>query len=131
MSGTKKMANRPLVSILMNCFNGELYLEEALISVIKQSYSNWELIFWNNKSTDRSLEIASKYKDKRIKIAQQKVDHVLQGKIKGKYGIGDKRTLKEFANLSGVDYTNKSYQKDKATWQLYEKGGLELGKKFE
>ena len=62
------MTNRPLVSILMNCFNGELYLEEALISVIKQSYSNWELIFWDNKSTDRSLEIASKYKDKRIKI---------------------------------------------------------------
>ena len=62
------MNNRPLVSILMNCFNGELYLEEALKSVINQSYSNWELIFWDNKSTDRSLEIASKYKDRRIKI---------------------------------------------------------------
>ena len=86
-------------------------------------------LHWNyHESATKEMK---KEKDKRIKIAEQKVDHVLQGKIKGKYGIGDKRTLKEFANLSGVDYTNKSYQKDKATWQLYEKGGLELGKKFE
>ena len=52
----------------MNCFNGDSYLKEAVNSVIKQSYKNWELIFWNNKSTDKSLEIISKFKDKRIKI---------------------------------------------------------------
>jgi glycosyltransferase involved in cell wall biosynthesis len=65
----------------MNCFNGELYLEEALMSVIKQSYSNWELIFWDNKSTDRSLEIASKYKDSRIKIFKS-CDHTNLGKAR-------------------------------------------------
>ena len=35
----------PLVSIIMNCFNGEKYLYEAVSSIIEQSYQNWELIF--------------------------------------------------------------------------------------
>ena len=62
------MNKSPLISILMNCFNGEIFLQEAIESILKQSYDNWELIFWDNKSTDKSLEIASRYKDQRIKI---------------------------------------------------------------
>ncbi len=56
----------PLVSILMNCFNGERYLHEALESVLNQTYTNWELIFWDNQSSDNSAEIFNKYKDKRM-----------------------------------------------------------------
>lgn len=56
-----------LVSIIMNCFNGEAYLREALDSIINQTYQNWELIFWDNKSTDNSLKILSTYKDERIR----------------------------------------------------------------
>ena len=44
--------SKPFVSILMNCFNGEKYLEEAINSVINQTYNDWELIFWDNESTD-------------------------------------------------------------------------------
>ena len=62
------MIDQPLVSILMNCFNGEIFLREAIESVLKQSYKNWELIFWDNKSTDKSIQIASSYKDERIRI---------------------------------------------------------------
>ena len=57
---------KPLVSILINCFNGEKYLNEALESVKKQTYTNWELIFWDNQSSDNSAEIFHKYKDKRM-----------------------------------------------------------------
>ena len=39
------MKNEPLVSIIMNCFNGERYLNESLKSILDQSYQNWELIF--------------------------------------------------------------------------------------
>ena len=52
--------NNPLVSIIMNCFNGEKYLKESLTSIINQSYTNWELIFWDNKSTDQSSQIIKK-----------------------------------------------------------------------
>ena len=45
------------VSIIMNCYNGEEYLREAINSVIAQTYENWELIFWDNRSTDNSAQI--------------------------------------------------------------------------
>ena len=59
--------NKPLISIIINCFNGEKYLNEALLSVLNQSYNNWEVIFWNNKSTDSSANIYKSYKDKRFR----------------------------------------------------------------
>lgn len=55
------------VSILMNCYNGEAYLKEAIDSVLAQTYKDWELIFWDNQSTDKSAEIVSSYRDDRIK----------------------------------------------------------------
>ena len=63
-----KMNKEPLISILMNCFNGERYLEHAINSVLIQSYKNWELIFWDNQSNDNSVKIISNFKDKRIRI---------------------------------------------------------------
>jgi glycosyltransferase involved in cell wall biosynthesis len=50
----------------MNCYNGEKYLREALDSVIAQKYQNWELIFWDNQSTDKSAEIFKSYTDIRF-----------------------------------------------------------------
>ena len=37
--------DNPLVSIIINCHNGEKYLKECIESVLNQSYKNWELIF--------------------------------------------------------------------------------------
>ncbi len=59
--------NNPLVSVVMNCHNGETYLHNAIESVIDQTYKNWELIFWDNNSTDNSKKILNKFTDKRIK----------------------------------------------------------------
>ena len=44
----------PKVSILMNCLNGERWLREAIESVQAQTFQDWELIFWDDKSTDSS-----------------------------------------------------------------------------
>ena len=60
-------SEKPLVSVIINCFNGEKYLLEALDSVITQTYNNWEIIFWDNQSTDKSAEIFKSYKDSRLK----------------------------------------------------------------
>ena len=57
----------PFVSIIMNCYNGEKYLSEALDSVVAQTYLNWELIFWDNQSTDRSEEILRGYGEPRFR----------------------------------------------------------------
>ena len=57
----------PLISIIMNCHNGESYLKQSLKSVKSQSYKNWELIFYDNSSTDNSKSILKNTKDRRIK----------------------------------------------------------------
>ena len=57
----------PLVSIIMNCHNGEKYLNDSVKSLLSQTYTNWELIFWDNLSTDNSKKIIEKFLDKRIK----------------------------------------------------------------
>ncbi len=56
-----------LVSIIMNCYNGEKYLREAIDSVISQTYQKWELIFWDNQSTDNCADIFKSYGDSRLK----------------------------------------------------------------
>ncbi len=61
------MPSEKKVSVIMNCYNGEKYLEKAVQTVIDQSYNNWELIFWDNKSTDKSQVFLKKFNDKRIK----------------------------------------------------------------
>ena len=61
------MNHQPLVSIIMNCHNGEKYIAEAIDSVLEQTYSNWELIIWDNCSIDSTALISKSYNDKRIK----------------------------------------------------------------
>jgi len=57
----------PLVSIIMNCHNGERFLYESLKSVLNQNYKNWELIFFDNSSTDKSKRIFNSFNDSRFK----------------------------------------------------------------
>lgn len=58
---------KPLVSIILNCYNGEKYLQESLKSIENQTYKQWELIFWDNKSTDNSKKIFQSYLNKNFK----------------------------------------------------------------
>lgn len=58
------MTDKPLVSIIMNCYNSDKYLNEAIESVLAQTYENWEIIFWDNASTDKSPEIAKSFAPK-------------------------------------------------------------------
>ena len=69
--------SKPLVSIIMNCYNGDKYLNEALQSIINQTYKNWELIFWDNLSSDNSKKIFKKYNDKRFRYFQAEKHTVL------------------------------------------------------
>jgi glycosyltransferase involved in cell wall biosynthesis len=62
-----KKKKKYLVSVIINCHNGAKFLDKAISSVVKQTHDNWEVIFWNNKSTDQSEQIIKNFKDKRIK----------------------------------------------------------------
>jgi glycosyltransferase involved in cell wall biosynthesis len=62
-----QVTDKPLVSIIVNCYNGDSYLKECIESIIAQTYQNWEVIFWDNRSEDKSAEIFKSYNDKRFK----------------------------------------------------------------
>lgn len=56
------------VSILMPIYNGERFLQLAIQSVLSQTYTNFELLIYNDGSTDNSLQIIKSFNDDRIKI---------------------------------------------------------------
>lgn len=62
--------NKPLVSIVMPCFNGEKYLSQSIEAIQAQTFSNFELILINDGSLDGTLQLMELYKrgDGRIKI---------------------------------------------------------------
>lgn len=60
------MKNEPLVSVIINCYNGEKYLRETIDSVINQTYKNWEIVFWDNQSTDSSRLIVESFNSDKI-----------------------------------------------------------------
>ena len=53
--------NYPLVSVIINCYNGEIYLAEAIKSLLLQTYKNFEVIFWDNQSHDNSAYIYKQF----------------------------------------------------------------------
>ena len=64
------MTHSPLVSVVTPVHNGELYLRKCIESVLAQTYQHWDYTIANNRSTDRTLEIAHEYaaRDPRIRI---------------------------------------------------------------
>jgi glycosyltransferase involved in cell wall biosynthesis len=68
--------SQPLVSIGMPVYNEERYLEQALQSLLSQSFENFELIISDNASTDRTCEICLTYaaKDPRVRYSRMEIN---------------------------------------------------------
>ena len=64
----------PRVSIILNIRNGAAFLREALDSVLAQSFADWELIAWDDRSTDDSARIVADYHDERIRYLLSPVE---------------------------------------------------------
>ncbi len=62
--------NSPKVSVLMSIYNNESSLDASVGSIVGQTFADWELILWNDASTDGSLERLERWqqKDSRIKL---------------------------------------------------------------
>jgi len=56
-----------LISVIINCYNGENFLKDCFESINKQTYKNWEVIFWDNQSYDNSKEIFNFYSNDKYK----------------------------------------------------------------
>lgn len=57
-----------MVSVIIPLYNKELYIKQAIDSVLNQSYTKFELIVVNDGSDDNSLKVISNYEDDRLKV---------------------------------------------------------------
>jgi len=71
----------PLVSILIPFKNSGAYFAECLMSILDQSYSQWEVLAINDHSSDHSLDIAKRYvsKDSRIQVHNNQAEGIIEG----------------------------------------------------
>jgi|TARA_B110000259_G_scaffold164177_1_gene190078 glycosyltransferase involved in cell wall biosynthesis len=100
-----------LVSIILNCYNGEQYLRETLNSVKNQTYKNWELIFWDNKSTDKSKIIFSAFQNNKFKYFESKRHTSLYAAR----NLAMKKAKGDFVSFVDADDT---WEKDKLKLQI-------------
>jgi glycosyltransferase involved in cell wall biosynthesis/peptidoglycan/xylan/chitin deacetylase (PgdA/CDA1 family) len=59
---------KPIITVLMTVYNGENYLNEAIESVLCQTFNDFEFLIIDDASTDNSVEIINSYNDSRIKF---------------------------------------------------------------
>lgn len=91
MKKTTKFINaNPLVSVIMPVYNYEDYLSDAIESILKQTYANFELIIVDDASTDNSAQIIKKYQKrhhKKIKFISLKKNLNCGGDLCANEGI--------------------------------------------
>lgn len=90
----------------MPAFNAEITIEESILSILNQTYQNWELIIVDDGSTDKTNEISSKYaaSDKRIKLIQLEAN---AGIVAARNRGVEKSQGKYIANLDSDDLSKK------------------------
>lgn len=64
----------PLVSIITPTYNSEKFIAQTIISVLNQSYTNWEMIIVDDCSTDKTQQIITSYQEKDYRIKLIKLD---------------------------------------------------------
>lgn len=77
------MTDKPKVSIVTTVFNGEKYIEETIKSILNQTYPNIEYIMIDGGSTDTTISIIEKYKDKISFFISEKDKGMYDGINKG------------------------------------------------
>lgn len=65
------MMDMSLISVIIPMYNASRFIKKCIISILDQTYENFELLIINDGSTDNSLEICNEFNDKRIKIINQ------------------------------------------------------------
>lgn len=103
--------NQPRVTIGMPVYNGENYLEEAIDSILAQTYTDFELVISDNASTDRTEEICCAYvaRDNRVRY------------VRNKTNLGASKNYNALVNLARGEYFKWSAHDDLCAPEFLEK----------
>lgn len=107
----------PIVTIITLTYNHEKFIEKCILSVLSQTYEDWEHIIIDDGSTDSTIQIALKYSkmDKRIKVIQH--PHVGIYRMSELYNLALSESTGELiCVLDGDDYYEKNKLKLQVPW---------------
>ena len=74
---------KPRITIITVCYNSEKYIEQAILSVINQTYDNLEYIIVDGGSQDSTMSIVNRYRDKISVIISEKDNGISDAFNKG------------------------------------------------
>ena len=79
----------PLVSIIIPTYNRKWIIEDTLLSVISQTYINWECIIVDDNSTDNTIELINKYAkiDDRFKFIIKPITNIKGASVSRNIGL--------------------------------------------
>ena len=105
----------PLLSVIITSFNVEKYVEDTILSVLNQTYGNFEIIVVDDSSEDKTLEIVEKLSqaDKRIKF--YRIEHAGRPSVPRNFGIS-KAAGELIAFLDGDDLWEKYKLKEQVSF---------------
>ena len=95
----------PKVSVILTSFNHENFIREAIDSVLNQTFTDIELIIWDDASIDKSWDVINSYSDSRIKAFRNEVSR------RGIYGIN-----KSISEVASGEYIAIHHSDD--VWEL-------------
>jgi len=98
----------PKISIVICTYNGETIISRCINSILNQDHYNFEILCLDGGSTDKTLEIINNYKNKQIKVIQNK-NRLPEGAGYGKW-LGFKKSKGEIIGF--IDQDNEIKRKD-------------------
>lgn len=91
----------PKVSIVLPVYNGERYLEEAIQSVLDQTFKDWELIIIDDCSSDKTPEIIREFVQKDLRIKSYR--NIQNQKLPRSLNIGFEKAQGEYFSWTSCD----------------------------
>lgn len=118
------------VSIITPMYNAQKFIAKAIESVRSQTYQNWEMLIINDKSKDKSFEIANEFakKDDRIKIVNVKQN---VGVVRGRNQLIEKATGKYIAFLDADDFWHEKKLEKQINFMKEKRCGYKLHRIYE
>ena len=89
-----------MISIVLPAFNAEKTIGDAIASILLQTWENWELLFIDDGSSDKTVEVARRFRDPRIKIFSDEINKGLPARLNEAI---DRSSGKYFARMDNDD----------------------------
>ena len=86
--------NQKILSVCIPVYNGEEYIEEAILSVLEQSFKDYELLIIDNQSTDNTYTLLQKFTDPRIKLFRNDTNLGLVGNFNRALELAEGKYIK-------------------------------------